>query len=196
MDRKKKWLIAIGIVIVIALIVAIVLTQKQKASPEETNKTTGTDTSITAPEAAAPEVGTNVNDKFRVEAPKDIKIPEVNDKTLTAEQKKDIAVPTVVTAAAPGVESSFRSYDIKGEGGKFIPSTVIAKVGDTVHINFTAVDRDYDIVFPSYNMKQSAKLGQTKILEFQAVQDGSFVYYCEICGGLNSTAKGNIVIVK
>jgi len=105
-------------------------------------------------------------------------------------------LPTVVAPAAPGVESNYRSFDIKAEEGKFIPNKIIANQGDTVHINFTAVDKGYDIIFPSYGMKQIAKIGQTKVLEFQALSDGSFLYYCEVCGGADSLATGQIIVVK
>jgi len=135
------------------------------------------------------------NDPFRQEAPVITRIPDANE-VLPAAQQKEIAVPTVVVPAAPGVDSKFRNFNITAEGGKFIPEKIIVQVGDTVHVNFTAVDKDYDITFPSYNMKQTAKQGQTKILEFQAVQDGSFLYYCESCGGAEGTTKGNIIIVK
>ena len=135
------------------------------------------------------------NDPYREEAPVISRIPEANE-VLPADQQKIIAVPTVVVPAAPGVESNFRNFNISGEGGRFVPEKIIAKVGDTVHVNFSAVDRDYDIVFPSYNMSQFAKQGQTKVLEFQALQSGSFLYFCESCGGLSSEAKGTIIIVE
>lgn len=133
-------------------------------------------------------------DAFKAEVPVDTVVPEVNTQ-LSEEQKKEIAVPTVVVAAAPGVDSKFRNFNIRAEGGAFVPTKVIANVGDTVHIDFLAVDGDYDIVFPSYNMMQTAKQGQTKILEFQALQSGSFTYYCSSCGGPESGPKGNIIIV-
>ena len=196
MEPRKKWLIAILVIIIIALIAYIAFTAKQK-SPASTKVEVpkATENQETpAPAANTQEIGTNVSDKFRVEVPKDIKVPEVNDQTLSPEQKKNIAIPTVVTPAAPGVESKYRSFDIKAEGGVFSPSNVVVNQGDTVHVNLTAVDKDYDLVIPSFSMKQTAKKGQTRIIEFQASQSGSFVFYCEICGGVTSTAKGNIII--
>jgi heme/copper-type cytochrome/quinol oxidase subunit 2 len=196
MEQRKKWLIAILVIIIIALIAYIAFATKQK-SPTNTKVEVPKVTEnqeTPAPVANTPEGGTNVGDKFRVEVPKDIKVPEVNDQTLTPEQKKDVAIPTVVAPAAPGVDSKYRSFDIKAEGGLFAPANVIVNQGDTVHINLTAVDRDYDFIIPSFSMKQTAKKGQTRIVEFQASQIGSFVFYCEVCGGATSTAKGNIII--
>lgn len=199
--NKKKTGMMVGILVVVVLIIIVAAIASNKKAPveqtqtnepqttnEQTNAPVGNDVTTTAS-------GTVVQDKFRAEVPKDIKVPEVGEK-LTEEQVKTIAVPTVVTAAAPGASAQFRSFDIKAEGGKYTPSTIIGRVGDTIHVNFNAVDKDYDIVFPSYNMKQTATKGQTKILEFQAVQEGSFTYYCEMCGGANGPTKGSIVIAK
>ena len=198
--NNKKPLMIFGIIIIIALIIVIAAMSSKKKAAVMTTQNPQTAAQTSAPTVpAGAEVTkastTAVVDQFRTEVPKDIIIPEVGQK-LTDEQKKVIAVPTVVTAAAPGASTKFRSYDITANGGKFEPSQITGRVGDTIHVNFKAVDKGYDIVFPSYNMKQVAAQGETKILEFQAVQEGSFTYYCDSCGGANSTTKGTIVIAK
>ena len=125
----------------------------------------------------------------RSAVPENIKIPDVGEKTTI-----EVAVPATVSAAAPGVAAKFRGFDIKGDKGVFSPSTVIVQLGDTVHINFLAVDKDYDITFPDYGMKQTAKKGESKVLEFQSVVEGKFAFYCEACGGLEGMAKGYIIV--
>jgi hypothetical protein len=45
-------------------------------------------------------------------------------------------------------------------------------------------------------MLQNAQQGETKILEFQANQEGSFTYYCSTCGGPEKGPMGNIIIVQ
>ena len=132
-------------------------------------------------------------DKYKVEVPKDIVIPMMHDQTLTVEQKKEIAVPTLVTPAAPGSQSSFRNFEIKAEGGKFMPSKIIGKVGDTMVVNFTAIDQTYSINFPSYSMRQLVNKGETKVLGFHAGESGSFKYFCDVCGE-NTTASGTLII--
>jgi len=201
MSKVKNWLVILLVVIVVILAVIVALVIKQKANPSNKvaapNTVSGQPTtSVETPASTVSGTGTTGGDKFRVEAPADIKVPEANDKTLTEEQKRDISVPTVVTPAAPGVKSSYRSFELRGEGGLFAPSKIIVRVGDTIHINFSAIDKDYDFVLPSYGVRSTAKKGQVKVIEFYAVQDGSYTYYCETCGGVNSTAKGEIVIVK
>jgi len=194
MNNKRIWIISILGLVLVALLMLIIkdlfFSAPQNSISSQTLPTvdnTGLSNIIESQSS-----GTDV---FRQEVPVNVKVPEVNT-VLSEAEKKVIAVPTVVVPAAPGATAQLRNFNIFAEGGKFIPSQIIANVGDTVHINFTAVDKDYDIVFPSYNMKQVATQGQTKILEFQALEDGSFLYYCESCGGSNSATDGKIIIVK
>lgn len=195
--NQKAILIALlGVAIVLVVLVAIDLFRKPSTESPTAEETVAPAEVMPDQEdyqdvVAMPQAK---KDEFKAEVPIDVVVPEI-DTQLTEEQKKEIAVPTVVVAAAPGVDSKFRNFQIKAEGGAFIPTKVIANAGDTVHIDFTAVDGNYDIVFPSYNMMQTASQGQTKILEFQALQSGSFTYYCSSCGGPDSGPKGNIIIV-
>lgn len=134
-------------------------------------------------------------DKYKTEVPKNVIIPTMNDKTLTIEQKKEIVVPTLVTPAAPGSASSLRNFEIRAENKLFTPSKIIGKTGDSILISFSAIDQDYSISFPSYNMKGIVKKGATKIMAFQAGEVGSFKFFCDTCGE-NTTASGTIIIAN
>ena len=193
LDLKTKILILSMALVILALIIVLLIPKKN--TPQITNVNPVTEVNQKTSSTNEITIAPIKVDKFRTEVPTNIVVPSKTTK-LTEAEKKEIAIPIVVMPAAPGTESSFRSFDIKAEAGIFTPNKIIVKLGDTVHINFTAIDKDYDIVFPSYGMKQSAKKGQTKILEFQASNEGSFLYYCEICGGEQSTTKGNVIIVK
>lgn len=195
MNKSRKNLLIVGLIIIVALLVAIVLL-KPAQKPANISNGTETNNQVQTNEPATPQnVTASQQDQFRNEVPADVKVPSVNEK-LTDAQKKEIAVPTVVTPAAPGVTTQFRSFNISGDQGKFFPSKIIGRMGDTMHINFTASDKDYDIVFPSYNMKATARKGETKVLEFQAVQEGDFTFYCQLCGGLTSGTTGHVIITK
>lgn len=193
MNKKQELIfIVFGVVIILLLLFFIFKVNKGKQvviNPSENQIITSTNVEPTISSSSVS------SDKLRTAVPADTKVPTVNDKTLTIEQKKETAVPTVVEAAAPGLTSSFRNFNITGEAGIFTPSKVIVKAGDTVVINLTAVDRDYSIFVPSLSLKQTAKKGETKPLGFHAAESGSFVYYCDICGE-NTTASGTLVIVK
>lgn len=132
----------------------------------------------------------------RKPVPIDIRVPESGE-VLSEELRDIIAIPAYTTQASPNPGSeSLRLFKIRAEGGRFIPEQIIVNFNDTVNIEFTAVDQDYDIVFQGYNMMQRAKQGEVKFLDFQAYKDGRFIYYCESCGGVSSSARGEIVVVK
>ncbi len=190
---NQKILLTAGVVLTLFLIILVIvdinhkkatLVADQKLYPETTKQANQTEPII--PKAT---------DAFRAEVPKDIVVPEMNTNPQTLTDK-EIVIPSLVAQAAPGAESKLRSFSISADKNEYNPSKIIAYVGDTVHVSFTAVDKDYDIVFPNYNMMQQAKKGQTKILEFQALQEGDFLYYCDVCGGPNSQTKGHIIIVN
>jgi len=174
---KKKMFIIIGIIVVIG-IAALIINQLGTKKSAENGPTIGT-------KPAALVIPT------REEVPKNIVAPEIGEKPASEE----IAVPETVVEAAPGAESKFRLFEIKAEKDAYIPSEVIVNQGDIVHINFTAVDKTYDLTFPDYGMKQIAKMGETKILEFQANQSGKFLYYCDLCGGIEGKVTGHIIVV-
>jgi len=111
-------------------------------------------------------------------------------------EDESVAVPVSVQEAAKGAgEAQLRTFLITAEGGKFTPSTVIVYKNDTIHINFTAKDGEYDITVPDYSLKQTVRSGETKPLEFRAEKEGKYAYYCESCGGMDSEAKGSIIVM-
>jgi len=197
-SRERKLIIIFGIVLIVFLIVIIIWDLSR------VKQTVGPTIIIPDYSAFIPGDATTTSDTLprdwettedRKPVPVGVKVPTENE--VVPESLKDvIAVPKEVIQAAPGVESQIRVFDIKGENGKFIPEKVIVNYNDTVRINFTAVDGDYNVIFSGYNMMQSAKVGETKILEFQANQDGRFSYYCEICGGFSKGVPGEIIVVK
>lgn len=166
------WLILAGIIIVFGAI--LFFTRGGVRGPATTSKEgqiTETETRRVVPEGTeVPDVGAVVKDK-------------------------EVAVPTVVTSAAPGVSAKLRAFTILADKGKFEPSKIVANKGDTINIVIEAVDGDYDFVLPDFGMMQVMAKGQKKVVEFQATSEGQFVYYCESCGGINSSAKGTITIV-
>lgn len=172
-QNKKSILIISGIVLVL-IVVAVVLILAEPGSKGKNVQTGDSNKSSTMSEV-----------------PEGVKVPEVG-----SEVEKGVAVPEAVAPASTSGSNKFRIFSIKAEGDKYSPNTIIVNVGDIIHINFSAVDKTYDLTIPDYGMKQTAEKGETKILEFQAVNTGKFTYYCEVCGGLKSDAKGYIIIAK
>ncbi|MFA6145740.1 MAG: cupredoxin domain-containing protein [Patescibacteria group bacterium] len=182
---KKKLFILIGIIILIGIVILISQLGRgdKKITPKE-----GEITSEVNP--VVPDL-TPTGPITREEVPENIVAPELGEKPTN----EKIAVPETVVEAAPGAESKFRQFEILAEKDAYLPSEIIVNQNDIVHIGFTAVDKTYDLTFPDYGMKQTAKIGETKILEFQAVSTGKFLYYCDLCGGIEGKVQGHIIVV-
>ena len=186
-DKKNIYLVVgAAVVLIVAVIIGIVV-GRSTGSPASG----GVNGPAAGGTAGGPTTGPGSTATWG-EVPKDIVIP--NQGATATSVPKDVAIPKVSIPAAPGVSATLRVFDISADGGKFTPSTVAAYTGDTIHVNFTAVDKAYDITFPDYGMKQTAQKGQTKVLEFQAQAVGKFAYYCDSCGGLKSSAVGYIIV--
>jgi heme/copper-type cytochrome/quinol oxidase subunit 2 len=180
MNTKKKWILTI-VILIIVIFAFIVWALNRQVEPE-----------VVVEENEQEQIAEEEDaDPYREEVAENMVAIEKDDVV----EDERIAVPKTVSKAAPNVEAQFRSFDIVASEGQFKPSEIIVNEGDTVHVDFTAQDSEYDITFPSYGMKQTASAGESKILEFQANQSGSFLYYCESCGGEESLATGNIVVV-
>jgi heme/copper-type cytochrome/quinol oxidase subunit 2 len=180
MSNKKRWKIIVGVVVLVFLVAVVWGYMNSSVEPE-----------VVEENGSEEIVEEEDQDPYRSEVATNTVVPEKDDVV----EDERIAVPKAVAPAAPNVESKFRSFDIVASEGMFKPSEIVVNEGDTVHVDFSAEDGEYDITFPSYGMKQTASAGETKILEFQANQSGSFLYYCESCGGEESLATGNIVVV-
>lgn len=193
--NRESVIIFSGLIVILILVLLVVINPWKNfpGGPGTPTKTGSVPTNQGTAQIAAPTSTDSAT--FRDPVPANTVVPEKNT-VLTGEQAKVIAVPTVVVPAAAQGSANYRSFDIKGEGGLFIPSQITAYLGDRININLTAVDKDYDIVFPSYNMGITALKGETNALQFKAMFEGSFDYYCTACGGLNGPTKGKIIIVK
>ena len=128
--------------------------------------------------------------KEEIKPEEKIIVPEMGEQTT-----EDVAVPTNVQQAAPGVSAKDRTFTIEAKAGKFNPSTIIVKTGDTVRITINAVDKEYDFVLPDYGFAtQPIAKGASTFLAFQALTSGKFIFYCKLCGGVDSTAVGYVIV--
>ncbi len=127
-----------------------------------------------------------------------------SDTELTEEQRQVIAVPerTASSNPASGTTSQNRSFSFNLENDNLINTGDSGKEinvfqYDNLTIRFTAVDKDYDINMPDFfGQTIDVKAGETVTRRFQATNAGSFPYYCEICGGIDSPASGVINVIE
>jgi heme/copper-type cytochrome/quinol oxidase subunit 2 len=127
--------------------------------------------------------------QFSIEELKKIEVPEPGAKV-----SENVAVPKEVIKAGPKTESKLRIFEIKGENGQLSPNDLRAYQGDIVNIKLTAVDQDYDFRLEGYNIQMKANKGETKTIEFQALNLGIYNFYCSLCK-TKERAVGRIVVV-
>lgn len=92
---------------------------------------------------------------------------------------EETAVP-IDTSPIGGV--AYRTFEIRGENNRFSPSRLIVNEGDSLVLNFLAVDGDYNLFIPDLGVFISASEGESKRHIFQASTAGDYEFYCrDIC---------------
>lgn len=194
MDQKQtKVIIGVAVVVVLVAILSIGSSQgwfgKKSTMPEVSISTTttsgvntpGTDTFRPEQENALP----TVEGGTRIVVDETIKTPEVGASSTPT----DVAVPTNVLETGP---SAFRQFEMKGEGGKYVPSTLVVNEGDVIDINFTAVDAKYNVFFPDFGVYRTIEKGTSMKIQFQGYPFGKYGFYCkDICG---SEVTGTLIV--
>lgn len=170
----------IGIVIAVIVVAAVGILLFTKGVPQAGL--------TTAPAGNAPKAAPS-GPVTREAAPANVVVPSQTSKDVP----QNVALPEVV-AGNPNQDSSFRSFDIKADGDKFTPDTAIVRQGDTLNMNVTAVDKDYDVFQPDYGIKVKIPKGATEKVQFQATDSGKFLFYCVLCGGPSKGPTGYIII--
>ncbi len=175
-NNRKIIGIVVGVVVA-AIIVGIVVSRSGPSSP--------------AP-APAPSSEPSVP-VTRETAPKNVVVPGENATNTPA----NVAVPESVSRGSVSDPSvSQRDYAVKAENDKFVPDTVIVKLGDLIKINLTAVDKAYDFTQPDFGFHADIAKGATQKIQWTATDTGKFMFYCKSCGGPSAGPVGYIVIVK
>lgn len=119
-----------------------------------------------------------------------IHVPEPNEKT----DQPGLAVPRSAQESFPGSKNKMRSFEILAEKTSFSINKIIVNQNDIVRIQFTALDKNYDLTLPALGISQKVQKGERKTVEFQAIADGTFDFSCRSCGG-NNAMKGILIVV-
>jgi heme/copper-type cytochrome/quinol oxidase subunit 2 len=180
-NTKKIVGIVVVVVVAILLIAWAVWYAKQPgvASPASSSNSTST--------AAGSVFASSTT---HTAAPANVVVPDKGSSSTPA----GTAVPVVQGAGDPSGDVSYRSFNINIQNGVYTPDTVIVKQGDTVNLELTAVDAAYGFAQPDYGFNAAIPKGKTQTIQFQALQTGSFTFYCESCGGPSKGPVGHIIV--
>ena len=175
MDKKQATFVVVLGIVVLAGVVIGILTKNSKAPvlPQE------------QPASSSAVSGGNQNSNQAVFTPT---VPK--DATLTTPKAEAPANPN------PSSDSKMRFFDLKATVSGFSPSTITVNKGDTIHINFTAVDSDYDFNIPylPYNYPVVNK-SQSKELIFDTITPGTFVFQCQNACPATGKIQGSLIVL-
>ncbi|MBM3257452.1 MAG: hypothetical protein FJY98_03990 [Candidatus Liptonbacteria bacterium] len=177
MSNKTALVIAIVGIVIVAVVGIAAVMLKTSGTPEAKPGT---------PVSAPTSSGT------RQAAPVNVVVPEVGAKNAPA----NVAVPQISTEVArdAAAAGNFRVFDMKVEGDAFVPNTVIVNQGDSVRVNITATDKDYEFTQPELGYNFPLVKGKKMPLAFTATSASDFLFYCGSCGGPQKGPKGHIIV--
>ncbi len=176
---KKAIFIGVGILLLVAIVLFFVF-----RNPEQPNVPSGGNGS-NATGTGSEQQG---SDTF-VPVSGNIEIPNVNSQVGS-----DVAKPTEVKEVGTN-DVSERDFSVVLDRDAVTPQKVIVKLLDIVTINFSAVDKSYDMTQPDNGLSWTVPKGGAKSLQFQGSTPGQFTFYCVSCGGPDKGPVGYIVVV-
>ena len=170
----KKYLIFGAVALVLIVAVLVVVLTGGKNGPETPGG--ATTTPVNQSDTYKP-VGAN------------IVVPGTNSQV-----DPGVAKPTQVKAVGVN-DLSARNFNVVLNGDSVSPQKIIIKLFDLVTINFSAVDKTYDLTQPDNGLSWTVPGGGSKSLQFQGTTPGEFTYYCKSCGGPDKGPVGYFVVV-
>jgi plastocyanin len=185
MDDTKKIISVVVIVIVIAIIA--VVWYRYPSGPV----ISGTPGSGTGVASSSTTPASTSASSTRAPVPANITVPNQGATGTPA----SVAVPTAQVAGDPSGSVSYRSFNISIQNNAFSPNTVVVNQGDTVNLEVTAVDAAYTFTQPDYGFNSPIAKGKTQRIQFQALENGQFTFYCGSCGGPSKGPVGHLIIV-
>ncbi len=143
-----------------------------------------------------PEVPGGGGDALPVDQTGTYKPVDANTAVPDVDSRVDSGVAKPTEVKAVGVDDlSSRNFNVILDGDSVSPQKIIIKLLDIVTINFSAVDKTYDLIQPDNGLAWTVPKGGSKKLEFQGGTPGEFTFYCESCGGPDKGPVGYFVVV-
>ena len=178
--NKKTIFIGVGILVLVAVAALLIFGNKNAPPTGGANNGGGNATGTTDGEQVT---------KTYAPISGDVNIPDVNSQVDSG-----VANPTEVKQVGTN-NISERDFSIVLDKDAATPQKVIVKLLDIVTINFSAIDKTYDMTQPDNGLSWTVPKGGAKSLQFQGSTPGQFTFYCVSCGGPDKGPVGYIVVV-
>lgn len=179
---NKKVIVGVIIAIVVIVLFALLGSNSFLPSPSGGGESGGGESGS---EGAQPVLG---EDTFRPDNPDALSTIEGGTREKIKEEiatpgleatnvPQDVAVPVnVSTISGPSGSVALRTFEIRAEGGKFSPSTIVVDEGDVITVRLIAVDASSSITFPDFGAYVSVEAGQTGQTQFQTSNYGQYEF--------------------
>jgi cytochrome c oxidase subunit II len=78
---------------------------------------------------------------------------------------------------------------------EFQPKTITAHKGEPVRLVVTSEDVDHGFALKEFNISETVKAGQTKVIEFTPDREGRFAFACSVfCGAGHDDMTGELIV--
>ena len=181
-NKGLKNSVVVGVVVGIIIVAGIIFLLQKQSVKNDGIPEGGNETAVQANPDALPTVEGGTREKIKTE----IATPEPG---LPA-PSGDVAVPKSAVVVGQEKQAAIRTFEVRGEVGKFSPSTIVVNELDVIEIDLNAVDSDYDIFFPDFGVFKSVNKGTSGKIQFQAYPYGEYAFRCkDACA-----AEGKLVV--
>lgn len=168
-------LISLGLFVVVVVIVGIISKGRYFVS-------LGPSGEVGEPEDVFSKEITGSNELFTPAVPENAKLSEPK-----------LEAPA---SANPSLETKQRFFDLKATKDGFEPPSFTVNKGDTIQIDFTAVDADYDLDIPYLGVYfKVVKKGEGRRLPFSASTPGTFLFQCRDYCPASGPIKGQLIVL-
>lgn len=88
-----------------------------------------------------------------------------------------------------------KEFTLKARQFQFDPDTITVNKGDRVRLTITAEDVSYGFAVAEFGVSEQIPTGETKVIEFVASRQGTFVFFCSApCGNEHLNMKGKLIV--
>jgi cytochrome c oxidase subunit II len=99
------------------------------------------------------------------------------------------------TAYAENPYDSAREIKITARKFEFQPRTITVRKGEPVRLVVTSEDVDHGFALKDFNVKESIKAKQTKVIELTPDREGKFSFSCSVyCGDGHDEMTGELIV--
>lgn len=99
------------------------------------------------------------------------------------------------TADAETPTDSAREIRITARKFEFLPRTITVRRGEPVRLVVTSEDVDHGFALKDFNVKETIKAKQTKVIELTPDREGKFSFSCSVyCGAGHDEMTGELIV--